>query len=122
MRDISFLAFSFTSDDLANAILERAAAGVDVAGVMDEGQVQSNIGTQYDAFRRAGLDVRLDANPDKMHHKVFVIDGKIVVTGSYNFSNNAETRNDENTLILYNQEIAVQYLAEFQRIFQAAER
>jgi phosphatidylserine/phosphatidylglycerophosphate/cardiolipin synthase-like enzyme len=121
-QSIDFLAFSFTSEDLADAILERAALGVEVKGVMDESQVRSNTNTQYDAFRRAGLDVRLDANPDKMHHKVFIIDNQIVVTGSYNFSNSAETRNDENTLILYNREIAGQYLEEFQHLFQAAER
>jgi phosphatidylserine/phosphatidylglycerophosphate/cardiolipin synthase-like enzyme len=121
-QNIYFLAFSFTLEDLADAILERAAAGVEVKGVMDESQVRSNVNTQYDILRRAGLDVRLDANPDKMHHKVFIIDNQIVVTGSYNFSNSAETRNDENTLILYNQEVAEKYLEEFQTLFQAAER
>lgn len=121
-QSIEFLAFSFTSDELTQAILQRSADGVNVRGVMDEGQVRSNINTQFDVFRRAGVDVRLDANPDKMHHKVFIIDNQIVVTGSYNFSASAETRNDENLLILYNQDIAEQYLDEFQRIFQAAER
>lgn len=121
-QSIYFLAFSFTLEELSEAILERAAAGVEVKGVMDESQVRSNVNTQYDALRRAGLDVRLDANPDKMHHKVFIIDSQIVVTGSYNFSNSAETRNDENTLILYNPKVAEQYLEEFQALFQAAER
>jgi phosphatidylserine/phosphatidylglycerophosphate/cardiolipin synthase-like enzyme len=51
-----------------------------------------------------------------MHHKVFVIDGKIVALGSYNFSQSAETRNDENLLIVYNEDIAQQYLEEFQRV------
>jgi phosphatidylserine/phosphatidylglycerophosphate/cardiolipin synthase-like enzyme len=57
-----------------------------------------------------------------MHHKVIIIDGKIVVTGSYNFSNNAEHSNDENTLIIHNQAIASAYLDEFQRIFANAQR
>ena len=57
-------------------------------------------------LREAGLDVRLDGNPANMHHKVFIIDGHIVITGSYNFSRSAEERNDENTLIIHDPAIA----------------
>lgn len=113
---IYFLTFSFTSDEIAGAILERAAAGVEVAGIFEADQVDSNEGTEYERLRAAGLDVRLDGNPNQMHHKVFIIDGETVVTGSYNFSYNAETRNDENTLILHSEAVAGKYLAEFERI------
>ncbi|HBY08896.1 MAG TPA: phospholipase, partial [Chloroflexi bacterium] len=115
-----FLAFSFTSDPIAGALLERAAAGVEVAGVFEESQYHANTGGEFDRLAAAGLDVRLDGNPNNMHHKVFIIDGKIVVTGSYNFSRSAEERNDENTLIIHNPEIAAQYLVEFERVFQKA--
>ncbi len=121
-ESISFLAYSFTSDELAQAMIERAAAGVKVAGVFDEDQYHSNAGTEFDRMTAAGLDVRLDGNPRLMHHKVIIIDGKIVVTGSYNFSYNAEHNNDENTLIIHNQDIAGQYLVEFQKIYAQAQR
>jgi len=121
-ESIDFLAFSFTSDDLADAILERAAAGVRVRGVMDAGQAESNTGSEFDTFRQAGLDVRLDQNHGKMHHKVLIVDGKIVVTGSYNFTSSAERRNDENTVILYQEAIARHFMEEFQRIYQEAGR
>ena len=121
-ESIYFLAFSFTSDDLANAILERAKAGLTVAGVMEQDQVESNIGSDYVLFRQSGLDVRLDANPDQMHHKVMVIDSKIVVTGSYNFTSSAENRNDENLLVIHNGDVATLYLEEFQRLYEEAEK
>jgi phosphatidylserine/phosphatidylglycerophosphate/cardiolipin synthase-like enzyme len=117
---IYFLAYSFTSDDVANAIMERARAGVSASGVMETSQYESNQGTEYDRFKNAGLDVRLDGNPRNMHHKVLIIDRQTVVTGSYNFSGNAEETNDENTLIIHNAEIAGQYMAEFERIFDEA--
>jgi phosphatidylserine/phosphatidylglycerophosphate/cardiolipin synthase-like enzyme len=56
-----------------------------------------------------------------MHHKVIIIDKRIVVTGSYNFSSNARTRNDENTLILHSSEIAEIYVEEFDRVWEIAE-
>jgi phosphatidylserine/phosphatidylglycerophosphate/cardiolipin synthase-like enzyme len=121
-QSIYFMAFSFTSDSIAGAILERAQNGVTVAGVMEESQVESNTGSEYDRFRQAGLDVRLDGNPRNMHHKVIILDGKTVVTGSYNFSNSAENVNDENLLVFHDPQIADQYVVEFERIFADGHR
>ncbi|MDO9348528.1 MAG: phospholipase D-like domain-containing protein, partial [Anaerolineales bacterium] len=120
-ESIYFLAYSFTSNDIGAAVIERAGAGVTVAGVMDAGQVNSNQGTEYDPFRQAGLDVRLDGSAGLMHHKLFIIDGKIVITGSYNFSASAEERNDENVVIIFNPDVAAQYLTEFQRVYAQAQ-
>jgi len=121
-ESIYFLAFSFTSDDIAGILLERAAAGVTVAGVFEESQYYSNTGGEFDRLAAAGLDVRLDGNLNNMHHKVIIIDGKIVVAGSYNFSRSAEEFNDENTLIIYSPQAAALYLAEFERVFEKAQR
>jgi phosphatidylserine/phosphatidylglycerophosphate/cardiolipin synthase-like enzyme len=94
---------------------------VRVAGVLDESQARSNIGGEYLNFLENGVDVRLDGNPAGMHHKVIIIDCRTVITGSYNFSSNARTRNDENTLILHSPEIAALYEQEFERVWTQAE-
>jgi phosphatidylserine/phosphatidylglycerophosphate/cardiolipin synthase-like enzyme len=121
-KSIFFLAYSFTSNQLGDIVREKAKAGVTVAGVMDDEQVRSNQGTEFDPFRQAGLDVRLDGNEGLMHHKVFIIDQKIVAFGSYNFSQSAEERNDENLIIVYNPVIAHQFVLEFERIQEQAQR
>ena len=64
----------------------------------------------------------LDGNEGQMHHKTMIVDGEIVITGSYNFSRSAETRNDENVIIFHNEQIADFYMGEFQRIYQQAQR
>jgi phosphatidylserine/phosphatidylglycerophosphate/cardiolipin synthase-like enzyme len=114
-ESISFLAYSFTSDSLAEALLERTNSGVVVQGVFDKDQYHANYGTEFDRLSAAGLDIRLDGNPRLMHDKVIIIDNQVVITGSYNFSNNAEYNNDENTLIIHNPEIANLYTAEFEQ-------
>lgn len=119
-ESIYFLAFSFTSNDLGDIVREKAEDGLTVKGVMDEEQISSNQGTEFDPFKQAGLDVRIDGIEGQMHHKVFVIDESIVVLGSYNFSQSAETRNDENILIIYNEAIAKQFLMEFERVWKVA--
>jgi phosphatidylserine/phosphatidylglycerophosphate/cardiolipin synthase-like enzyme len=52
-----------------------------------------------------------------MHHKVFIIDDKIVVTGSYNYSNNSENTNDENLVFVNNSAIASNYEKEFDEVW-----
>jgi phosphatidylserine/phosphatidylglycerophosphate/cardiolipin synthase-like enzyme len=68
------------------------------------------------------MKVFKDGNPGQMHHKVFIIDEKIVITGSYNFSASAERTNDENMAIFFDPQIAAQYLAEFQRVYFEAQK
>jgi phosphatidylserine/phosphatidylglycerophosphate/cardiolipin synthase-like enzyme len=116
-QSIYFMAFSFTADPIGQAVRERAAVGVTVAGVMDTEQVNSNIGTEFDPFQQAGLDVYRDGIDGQMHHKIMIIDGKTVIFGSYNFTNSAETRNDENLLVIHSQQVAAQFMVEFQRVY-----
>ena len=117
---IEFLGYSFTANALADALIEKSKQGVLVRGVMDAVQAGSNIGTEYDHFRQAGLDVRLASTIGAMHDKVFIIDGVMVTVGSYNFTQSAEEDNDENLLIIHNPDITNEYLVEFERIFATA--
>ena len=121
-ESIYFLAYSFTSNQLGDLVRTKAEAELTVAGVMDDEQVRSNQGTEFDPFRQAELDVRMDGIEGLMHHKVFIVDQKIVVFGSYNFSQNAEERNDENLMIIYDPVIAGQFIQEFQRVQAQAQR
>ena len=114
-RSIHFMAFAFTHDRLGNAMRDRFASGIEVRGVFEDRQVDRY--SEFEAMQAAGLPVILDKNRGTMHHKVIVIDEETVITGSYNFSKNAEKRNDENLLIIKgNREIAAAYLAEFEKI------
>jgi len=119
-ESIYFLAFSFTSNDLGAIVRDKAKKDLTVQGVMDEEQISSNQGTEFDPFKQAGVDVRIDGIDGQMHHKVFIIDESIVVLGSYNFSQSAETRNDENLIVIYNRAIAEQFMLEFERVRRLA--
>ena len=115
-ESIYFLAFSFTSNELGSLVRQKSAAGLDIKGVMDEEQIASNTGTEFDPFRQKGVDVLIDGNDGQMHHKVFIIDEKIVAFGSYNFSKSAEENNDEDLIVIYSPEIARQFILEFERV------
>ncbi|MCS6802343.1 MAG: phospholipase D-like domain-containing protein [Chloroflexota bacterium] len=118
---IVFLAFQFTSDSIGDAMIARARNGVKVAGVVE----RTGSETQFAEFRKlqaAGIEVYQDGNPYIMHHKVIVIDDRIVMLGSYNFSENADRNNDENLLIIEDRGLAQRYLEEFDRVREAARR
>jgi phosphatidylserine/phosphatidylglycerophosphate/cardiolipin synthase-like enzyme len=117
---IRFLAFSFTHDGIAQAMLGKMRQGVSVQGVL-ETRGSDTPTSELGRFQKARLEVWQDTNPYLMHHKVILIDRDTVMTGSFNFSRNAADSNQENLVILRgNRAIAEAYRQEFERIYQSA--
>lgn len=118
-KSIRFLAFSFTDYPLADAMIQRSKNGVDVAGVFEK------VGSDTDAAELktllcAEVPVRQDGNGSFMHSKVIIVDERYVITGSLNFSTNAEESNDENVIIIDNPDIAKLYMKDFDRVWSIA--
>ncbi len=113
---VRFLAFSFTDSALAQMMVERARAGVDVRGIF-ETFGSAGMSSELKTLWCAGLPVRQDGNASFLHHKVIIVDDSIVVTGSLNFSANADGVNEENVVILDNAEIAALYVQEFETLW-----
>ncbi len=119
-ESIRFMAFSFTYDELGAAMLECGENGVDVRGIFETRGSETKFSELGNLFC-AGFPMRQDGNPRTLHHKVIVIDERIVITGSLNFSANANDSNDENVLIIENPAIAGVYLQEFEQRWAEAQ-
>jgi phosphatidylserine/phosphatidylglycerophosphate/cardiolipin synthase-like enzyme len=115
-KTVYVLAYSLTLDELGEALVAAQDRGVEIYVAMDESQA-ANQGGEFDRLVAAGVPVRLDNEGGLMHHKVMIIDEAIAVTGSYNFSANAERNNDENTLVIHNADLASEFIDEFWRIW-----
>ena len=118
-KSVLFLAFSYTEDKIGQAMIERKNAKVKVSGVF-EARNAEGIGSEFKILQDAGVDIFEDGNCYTMHHKFIIIDEKIVITGSYNFTKRAEEQNDENLVIIEDAGVAAQYKAEFDRVYQQA--
>ena len=116
---IHVMVYSFTSDALGDALIRAFNRGVKVKVIIEERNAYST-GSEIDKLKNAGINVAIDSNPYLMHHKVMIIDGLIVVTGSYNWSYSAEHRNDENLIVIISARVAQEYEDEFQRIWDNA--
>jgi phosphatidylserine/phosphatidylglycerophosphate/cardiolipin synthase-like enzyme len=111
------MAFTFTQDQLGQAMLEAFKNNVDVSGVFETTGSDSEY-SQMTPLYCAKVPVRQDGNPAFLHHKVIIIDEHLVITGSLNFTDNADESNNENVIIIDNAEIAKLYLAEYQQVWE----
>ncbi len=117
-KSIYFAAFSFTHEKIAEAIINKnknTNNKTEIKGVMEKSQYSKY--SVYDMLKDGGIDVRWDSNPANMHHKFFIIDEKIVITGSFNPTLSGDNRNDENLVIMHDEEIAKLYLEEFDKVY-----
>lgn len=120
-RTIHVMVMLITQDELADALIDAYERGVEVRIIIDDDWLYAS-GSDYERILNAGVDIRGDDQAGLMHHKVMIVDGYIVVTGSYNWSWSAEKSNDENILILKSSVIAQAYLKEFYRIWEGTAR
>ncbi len=114
-ESIDLAIYSFTLDSIGDALVRAHDRGVRVRVIMEREQL--NRWSEYSRLRDAGVKVKLDGNPAYMHNKFMVIDGRVVLTGSYNYTKQADTRNDENLLILVGEDVAGAYEAEFNEMW-----
>jgi phosphatidylserine/phosphatidylglycerophosphate/cardiolipin synthase-like enzyme len=119
-HSIHFMTFSFTLDEVGQTLLAKAMEGVEVRGIFELRGSRTQF-SQLPPLFCAGLNVLQDGNPFTFHHKVFVVDETVVLTGSFNISANATNRNDENMVIIEDPDLAAQFIAEFERVRTQAE-
>lgn len=114
-----FASMVITRADLAQAITDKVASGIEAYGL-----THSAIGTTtWNLLQSGMLPSHMLSNADSansiMHHKYLIVDQENinndpqVWTGSHNWSNNANNKNDENTIVIHDQNIANQFYQEF---------
>lgn len=113
-------AYSFTSKDIADALIRARSRGVDVIAILDKSQTRERY-SMIDEMKDGGILVYIDDCCAIAHNKVMIIDERIVVTGSYNFTKSAEVRNAENMLIIDDPTLAARYLDNWQKHRQGSD-
>ena len=119
-KSIKVASFSFTHEELADELIKADVRDLDVYVLIERKQrnVQKS---QYTRLKDFGINIKVDGNKYNMHHKFVIIDGNIVITGSPNYSFSGNNRNDENMLIIYNENVALRFVNEFDRLFDEGE-
>ncbi len=122
--DLSVATMIPTRTDLGYAIRDRAGAGV-TGKVLVNNDSDPNMQTNVNTLSAAlGTNFRKSGESGIMHHKYLIVDQSdtgsdpLVLTGSHNWSNSAEYRNDENTVVIHDSTIANIYYQEFSERFK----
>jgi phosphatidylserine/phosphatidylglycerophosphate/cardiolipin synthase-like enzyme len=112
-HEVLVQAYGFTHNAIAQALVRAHQRGVTVRVLLDK-KSQSDNSFVIDVLADADIEVREDGKHAIAHNKVMVIDQSIVITGSFNFTNSAATRNAENFLVLKSADLAEKYRAQWQ--------
>ena len=91
-------AYSFTSAPIAKALVDAHRRGIKAQVILDHSQRTEKY-SEADFLQHSGIPTLIDAQHAIAHNKVMVIDSRTLITGSFNFTNQAEAENAENLLI-----------------------
>lgn len=105
---IHALTFSFTDDEIGKLLEEKTKSGLDVRVVFDPRKDDRS--SEYARLKEYSKIA-------KLHHKVFIIDGRAVITGSMNPTRNGDEGNDENVIVLREANVASAFEEEFERFW-----
>lgn len=112
--EILIQAYSFTNVPIAKALLAANKRGVRIETLLDKSQ-RSEKYSAATFLQNAGIPVMIDDSHKIAHNKIIVIDRSTLITGSFNFSKNAEHDNAENLLVIKgNQKLTDQYIRNYE--------
>ncbi|MFH0970861.1 MAG: phospholipase D family protein [Candidatus Diapherotrites archaeon] len=109
--------YSFTNQNLADAVMAAHKRGLDVRVIVEKQQAGSQF-SLHDELAEKGIPVRIDTNPNLMHHKFAVVDNDGVITGSMNWTGNGVSGNNENVLVIHSNELNSQFEKEFVSLWE----
>jgi len=122
--DINIAVMNFTRTDLSSAVIAKYNGGVTNVNLLIDSQNPTSNQTATFQAALPATQVEVYTLSGIMHHKFMVVDNfnatsdPQVLLGSHNWSTSAETKNDENTLIVHDLNIANQYFQAFAYLFQ----
>ena len=106
--------YQLTDPEIAQELIDTFRRGVALEILLDDEPSKSSKGC---LLLSAGIPIKQYVDTGIMHHKFAVIDGRWVITGSYNWTTSAQTRNEENLLLIESPELAQAFEGEFQKLW-----
>lgn len=113
-NSVHVVLYQLTDPEISQVLIETFKRGVEVQILLDEDQGKGSKGCR---LLSEGIPVKQYLDIGIMHHKFAVFDGERLITGSYNWTTAAQTRNEENLLVIESPELAAAFEHEFQKLW-----
>lgn len=119
-KEISVAAYAFSSKYLGNALVKAIKRGVKVRLILDMDNAKKSYSIDEWLIEN-GIDIRfIKLKRGSMHHKILIVDGVHLMTGSYNFTNDSEFRNHEAAIFTDDGNLIASFFAEFEHLWSLA--
>ncbi|XP_045214814.2 uncharacterized protein LOC123564949 [Mercenaria mercenaria] len=115
-KSLDVCVFVICCAELADMLVEAQRKNIKVRVICDDEQVDIT-GSQIWKLRKEGINVRTDSSSYLMHHKFLIVDGSLLLNGSFNWTRQAISGNQENLMALNNGRIVTLYRAEFEKLW-----
>ena len=109
--------FTISDDAISNAIISAHKKGRDVRVITDNDK-SLDMGSDVDRMAKEGIQVKIDNTSNHMHHKFMVTDDRLLITGSYNWTQSAARFNHENILLTNEAGVVKSFLKEFDQLWK----
>lgn len=113
---INIAMYVFTDKEIALPLIDAQERDVKVRVYLDRSQIASSYSVSRLLVQK-GIKVRISTNNYIMHHKFAIIDNRLLLTGSYNWTFSANNRNDENLMVIDDPEIIARYQNQFKKLW-----
>jgi len=116
-KTLDVCVFTITDDSAANILIDLHKKGIKVRVITDDDQSASN-GSDIQTIKKAGVPVKMDSSPYHMHNKFAIIDGLVLLNGSYNWTTTANTKNNENMIVTNNKKLLTSFSNYFEVLWK----
>jgi len=116
-KEIAVAAYAFSSKYLGQALSAALKRGVKIRVILDGDNARKSYSID-EWLGGEGIEIRLaEIKRGSLHHKFMLIDAKLLITGSYNFTNESEFRNHEAAIFTNNKALIQSFAAEFDHLW-----
>lgn len=112
--------FTISDDYITDAIIGSHERGTQIKIITDNDKSLDE-GSDIEQIAKLGIAVKMDRTTDHMHHKFMLVDGKALITGSYNWTRSAAKFNHENILLTREVGVVKSFLKEFDQLWKVTE-
>ena len=116
-KTINIAMYYLTSREVAQELVKAKDRGVKIRIVLDQSQETQGYSKSRYLIKR-GFDVRYYVGPGLMHNKFTIIDNKVLITGSFNWTARAEAENEENLLVMIDKDLIMKYQTRFDYLLE----
>jgi phosphatidylserine/phosphatidylglycerophosphate/cardiolipin synthase-like enzyme len=120
-KTVDIAMYYLTSREIGQELVKAKESGVKIRIVLDKSQETQTFSKSRYLIQK-GVEVKYHTGNGLMHNKFAVIDGAVLITGSFNWTPTADTKNEENLLIMTDPELIKKYAARFEYLWKGARK